>query len=61
MCNADIRLEIKESGLYHWQIAETMKISESTFCRILRRELPPEKKEGVRAAIRQLQGEVNAG
>lgn len=22
MCNADIRTEIKKSGLYHWQVAE---------------------------------------
>lgn len=59
MCNADIRTEIKKSGLYHWQVAEVMKISESTFCRILRKELPPEKKEGVRAALRQLRSGVN--
>lgn len=61
MNNIEIREAIKESGFRHWQVAEAMQISESTFCRILRKELPPEKKESVRAAIRQLQSGVNAG
>lgn len=59
MCNIDIRSEIKNAGLRHWQVAEQMKVSECTFCRILRRELSPEKKEVVRAAIRQLQSGVS--
>ena len=59
MCNIDIRSEIKNAGLFHWQVAEQMKVSECTFCRILRRELTQEKKEEVRTAIRQLQSGVS--
>lgn len=59
MHNIDIRNEIRNAGLFHWQVAEQMKVSECTFCRILRRELPPEKKEDVRIAIRQLQSGVS--
>lgn len=59
MCNVDIRNEIRNAGLFHWQVAEQMNVSECTFCRILRRELSTEKKEAVRTAIRQLQSGVS--
>lgn len=59
MCNVDIRDEIRNAGLFHWKVADAIGVSEVTFCRMLRRKLPPEKKEGIRAAIRQLQSGVS--
>lgn len=54
MKNLDIRNEITNSGLNYWQVAEGIGVSDSTFSRLLRHELPDEKKEEIRAAIREL-------
>ena len=54
MKNLDIRNEITNSGLNYWQVAEGIGVSDSTFSRLLRHELPDEKKEEIRSAIREL-------
>ena len=54
MKNLDIRREVKENGLYLWQIADKLNISDNWFSRVLRHELPDEKKEEIRSAIRSL-------
>ena len=56
MCNTDIRGEIKRAGLFHWQVAKAIGVSEVTFCRQLREELTQARKEDVRAAIKRLSG-----
>lgn len=54
MKNLDIRNEITNSGLNYWQVAEGIGVSDSTFSRLLRHELPDEKKEEIRSAIKEL-------
>ena len=54
MANQDIRNEIKESGLYKWQIAERIGMNDGNFSRLLRRELSDEKKTLIRSAIKEL-------
>ncbi len=54
MKNLDIRNEITNRGLKYWKVAEGIGVSDSTFSRLLRHELPDEKKEEIRAAIREL-------
>ncbi len=51
MCNMDVRDAIKRAGLRHWMIADRMGISESTFCKIMRKELPEERKNEILRAI----------
>ena len=57
MKNLDIKNEITNSGLNYWQVAEGIGVSDSTFSRLLRHELPDEKKEEIRAAIQQITSE----
>ena len=52
MCNTDIRNEIKKTGIYHWQEADALGVAENTFCRMLSKELPDEKKKEILRAIR---------
>jgi len=49
--NQDIRKAIFESGLYQYEIADALGIREENLCRLLRRELPQEKKEKILEAI----------
>ena len=59
--NQDIRTEVKNSGLYLWQIAEEMNISDNYMSRLLRKELSEEKKKEIRSIIERLTGgECNA-
>lgn len=51
MCNQDIRREVSESGLKLWQIAEELGITDATFSRKLRKELPAETKTRIRDII----------
>ena len=54
MANYELRLQILKSGLYQWEIARAMNISEATFSRMLRLELPDEKTEEIIKIINQL-------
>ena len=59
MENIEIRTAIKKARLFNWEVAEEMGISESYFCRKLRRELPEEERNKVLAAIDRLtKGEI---
>ncbi len=49
--NIDIRNEAKEAGVKLWEIAEAYGINDGNFSRLLRRELPPDKKEQMRRII----------
>ena len=40
MTNENIRRAMKDNGVFQWQVAEALKISEGSFCRKLRHELP---------------------
>ena len=52
--NLDIRTAIKEHNLKQYQVAEKIGVSEFTFVRWLRKELPNERKQIIFAAIEEL-------
>lgn len=52
--NNDIRELAKRNGVYLWQIADSLNVSESHFCKSLRKELTNEKKEKIKQIIKQL-------
>jgi hypothetical protein len=54
-CNAELRDKIRKAGLYQWQVAECIGVSEFTFTRWLRSELKPEVEKMVCEAIVTLQ------
>ena len=57
MCNAEVREKMKKHRLYQYQVASKLGVSECTFIRWLREELPSEKKELVLSAIAELEQE----
>lgn len=58
MCNVDVREMIKKAGVFHYQVADALGVSEGTFCKMLRRELPEEQKCDVYNAIARLKDGV---
>lgn len=58
MCNEDIRNYAKEHKVNLWEISERLGHShESAFSRVLRHELPEDKKIQIRAIIDELSAE----
>ena len=58
LANQDIKNEIRGAGLYLWQIADKLGITDSYFSRKLRKEFTNEEKEKIRAIIAELAKEV---
>lgn len=56
MNNIEIRTAIKESGFKHWKIADMIGVADTTFCRMLRRELPEDKKREILTAMQIAKG-----
>ncbi len=54
MNNTAIRERIKGAGVFQWQVADQMNISETTLCRMLRKELPDDKREKILEAIEKV-------
>lgn len=54
MFNLDIRTAAKENCVFLYEIAEKLGISEPTMTRLLRRELPQEKKDDINNAISEI-------
>lgn len=54
MANDAIRAAAKEAGVKLWQVAEYCGVSDSTFSRKLRRELPIEQTERILNAIESM-------
>ncbi len=54
MRNQETRIEIKESGIRYWMIAEKLGISDVTFSRRLRKELPTVEKLKIRQVISEI-------
>lgn len=52
--NLEIRQKAKEKGVLLWEVADTLKISEATMTRKLRKELPPEEKSQLLNIIEKL-------
>lgn len=57
MCNTDIRTAAKNSGVFLYAIADKLGISEPTMTRLMRRELPEEKKIQLKAIIAEIAAE----
>lgn len=55
--NSEIRTLAKQSNVFLYEIAERLNISEPTITRRLRRELPDEEKEKIKAVIAELAAE----
>lgn len=51
MENMELRNEAKSRGVKHWQIADYVGVSESTFVHWLRKKLPADKEKQVYEAI----------
>ena len=51
--NQRIREALKEAGLYHWELAVLMGVSESTLQKRLRVELPKEEQDKLINLIRK--------
>ncbi len=60
MCNTDIRKRAKASGVFLYQVAAAMGISEPTMTRKLRFELPESEKKKVFDVIDSLKAKKNA-
>lgn len=56
MANIDVKQKIRDNNLFQWAVADEMGISECTFSKWMRKELPPEKKQEIFKAIEQLKG-----
>lgn len=54
MSNQVIREAAKMASVKHWQIAESLCISEATLCRWMRKELPQETKQEIFKAIKKI-------
>lgn len=54
MANIDIRMEIMKRGLKNYQVATMLGVTETTFSRWLRTELPPEKKQEILKAMESI-------
>ena len=58
--NNDIRTKARENGVYLYEIAEKLNVSEPTFNRWLRKELSEDLKQKALAAIEQIREEHEA-
>lgn len=59
--NLDVRECAKKAGIYLWQIAAAIGVSEPTFNRRMRVEMPETEKEQVKKVISRLEAEQNGG
>jgi len=56
MCNLEIREAAKKKGVKLWEIAYALGVTDSTFSRKLRRELPEKERTRILAEIDRLAG-----
>lgn len=52
--NSRVRLAAREAGVHHWEIAEALGISEGSFCRRMRHELPEAEQARILATIDEI-------
>ena len=55
MANIEIREMLRRQRIRHYEVAAVLGISEGTFCKWLRTELPPDKREEVLEAIKKIE------
>lgn len=58
--NFRIRLAAREAGIHHWEIAETLGISEGAFCRRMRHELPEAEQARILGIINDISAQREA-
>ena len=58
--NIFIRNAAHEAGVHHWQIAEALGISEGSFCRRMRHELPEAEQARILAIINDISAQKEA-
>ena len=58
MKNQDIRTRAKQADVRLWQIAQAFGMQDSNFSKLLRTELPQEKKEKIFSIIERLEKEA---
>ena len=58
MSNQEVRRTAAGAGVKLWQIADALGITDSSFSRKLRKELPQEEKEKIFSIIQRLSQEV---
>ena len=49
--NQEIRTAARQARIPLWKIADALGVSEATFTRMMRRELPKEKQEQIKTII----------
>jgi hypothetical protein len=54
MANETLKSYAKGNGVYLWQIADRLGVTDGTFSKYLRKELPPQKKEDILKIIADL-------
>ena len=52
--NEDVRNFAKSNKVLLWQVADALSIADTTLSKELRHELPPERKEEIYEAVRQI-------
>lgn len=52
--NLQVRLAAREAGVQHWEIAEALGISEGSFCRRMRHELPEAEQARILTVINDI-------
>lgn len=57
MCNTDLRAAAKQNGVFLYAIADKLGVSEPTMTRLMRRELPAEKKMQIKDIIAEIAAE----
>ena len=55
--NKEIREAAKCAGVRLWQVAESIGVTDATFSRKLRRELPPQERDHILGVIQGLAAE----
>lgn len=54
MPNANIKELLRRKRIYQWEIAAKLNVSEVTFCRWLRNNLPEDKQQQILNAINEI-------
>lgn len=57
MCNVEIRVTAKRCGVYLYELADKLSISEPTMTRLLRKELSESKKQQLLGKIEEISRE----
>ena len=57
MPNSNIKELLRKKRIYQWEIAAKLNVSEITFCRWLRQDLPEEKQLQILSAIAEIDAE----